>query len=123
LTSNGAWGKLTALSTSAEISQAKGFPGEHMREKDRVLRRRRQRRNKRLKVRNQEEIAAKVERPTGSRRSTKKATAEAAPAQGGEGSPAESPAPEKKKPAARKAPAKSPEGAQGGAPEGGGEGA
>ncbi len=31
-----------------------------------MLRRRRQRRNKRLKVRNQEEIAAKVERPAAS---------------------------------------------------------
>lgn len=97
-----------------------------MREKDRVLRRRRQRRNKRLKVRNQEEIAAKVERPAGSRRTTKKAAPEAAPAPSGEGAPAEAPAPEKKKPAARKAAAKAPEVVQesGGAPQGGeGEGA
>jgi hypothetical protein len=97
-----------------------------MREKDRVLRRQRQRRNKRLKIRNQEEIAAKLERPTGSRRTAKKGTAEGAAAQGGEGAPAEAPAPEKKKPAAKKAAAKAPEVAQesGGVPQSGeGEGA
>jgi hypothetical protein len=125
LTSDGAWGKLTALSTSAEFHQKWVFPGEQMREKDRVLRRRRQRRNKRLKIRNQEEIAAKVERPVGSRRTAKKGTAEAAPpAQGGEGAPTEAPAPEKKKPAAKKAAAKAPEVAQESVPQSGeGEGA
>lgn len=91
-----------------------------MREKDRMLRRRRQRRNKRLKYRAQEAAAVKPERQTGSKRAVKKTADPATPAEGGASAEA---APEKKKPAAKKAPAKSAEPqAQGGGANGGGEG-
>jgi hypothetical protein len=74
-----------------------------MREKDRDLRRRRQRRNKRLKIRAQEELAKKVERTQASKRTVKKVQP-AAEAPSGEGGEEKKKAPAKS--AAKKAPAK-----------------
>jgi hypothetical protein len=97
-----------------------------MREKDRELRRRRNRRIKRLKKRVLEESAPKPERPTASKRAVKKppvpaeGLAEPAPPAA---EPAEKPEKaEKKKPAAKKAPApKKTEPEPGGEGEPGGE--
>jgi len=73
-----------------------------MREKDRKLRRRRNRRDKVLKKRVLDEIAQKAERVSASKRSVKKppAAAEASPAAA---EAATAPPAEKKKPAAKKA--------------------
>ena len=86
-----------------------------MRERDRELKRRRHRRTKRLKKRHNEEALQRsaAERPTGSKRTVKKASpapAEANSAPSGNAAakagPAEEAPPPKKRPAAKKAPAR-----------------